>query len=329
MKSQIRSGSAPDAPRYSPASTARHPATAMAGQRQALAHWPASALLGWLACAGLWLLLQRQGWGQLPAWAAGTSLGLLVALVMVARRASRVRVGVMAAGFPLASAIHTVAHGDAAGAGYLPAWLWLGPLGLLLLLYPLRAWRDAPLFPTAHAALDRVAEVLPLPPGARVLDAGCGLGDGLAALRRVWPLARLEGVEWSRPIAWLARLRCPGIEIHRGDMWARSWAGLDVVYLFQRPETMPRALAKARAEMHDGAWLVSLEFEAPGARPHARLHTPGGKPIWIYHLPACGARPVLATLAGQPAPQRSKARDATAQVAAADCVPPREHQPHG
>jgi hypothetical protein len=251
-----------------------------------LLHWPVPALASWLACAAFWMVLEHMGWMPLAAWAAAATLGLALALIMVERGASLVRVLLVAGGFPVASGLHALTHNGPLLARSLPTWLWLLPLALLLLLYPLRTWRDAPLFPTELGALDGLGELIPLPPGARVLDAGCGLGNGIEALRRVWPLALLEGVEWSWPIAWWAQLRCPGATIRRGDMWTRSWADVDLVYLFQRPDTMGRAMDKARAEMRRGSWLVSLEFEVPGARPHARLSTPSGKPIWLYRLPA-------------------------------------------
>ena len=62
------------------------------------------------------------------------------------------------------------------------------------------------------------------------------------------------------------------------------------MYLFQRPETMPRAVRKARQELRPGAWLVSLEFEAMddlGRRipPTARLTLEGGRPVWLYRQP--------------------------------------------
>jgi hypothetical protein len=272
-----------------------HPPAGAVARVHGLLRWPLPALSGWLACAVLWLALESRGWSPLAAWAAGVILGLVLTLILIERGHSRVRVLVMAAGFPLAGIVHVAAHRG------VPAWLWLAPLSALALIYPLRTWRDAPLYPTEFAALDSLTELLPLASGVRVLDADCGLGNGLEALRRVWPLARLQGVDWSRPVAWLARLRCPSAEIRRGDMWGESWAGLDVVYLFQRPETMARALAKARAEMAAGSWLISLEFEAVDALPYARLHTPRGKPIWIYRLPARGARPTLATSNGRAA----------------------------
>jgi hypothetical protein len=168
--------------------------------------------------------------------------------------------------------------------GTLPAWAWLLPLAALALAYPVTAWRDAPMFPTPHAALAGLDRHVALPATASLLDAGCGMGHGLRALRAVWPQARLAGVEWSWPLALVTRLRCPWARIERGDMWRGSWAGHDLVYLFQRPESMARALAKADAEMRPGSWVVSLEFEATGRRAHARLALPSGRPVWVYRI---------------------------------------------
>jgi hypothetical protein len=97
-----------------------------------------------------------------------------------------------------------------------------------------------------------------------VLDAGSGLGHGLAALRSQWPQARFSGLERSLLLRAIAAWRCPWARQRAGDMWQASWAGHDVVYLFQRPESMPRAMAKARQELLAGSWLISLEFAVPG-----------------------------------------------------------------
>ena len=43
-----------------------------------------------------------------------------------------------------------------------------------------------------------------------------------------------------------------------------------MVYLFQRPESMERAFAKATHELAPGCWLVSLEFAVPGRTADAR-----------------------------------------------------------
>lgn len=236
--------------------------------------WPLPALAAWALAWALFLGLRAQGASPglalLCAGGAGLGLALLAG--------TRVRALVVAAGFPLS----LLAGGAAAT---LPAWAWLLPLALLLLLYPRQAWRDAPLFPTPRGALDVLAEALPLPSGARVLDAGCGLGHGLRALRRAYPRARLEGIEWSWPLALAARLACPQAQVQRGDLWAQDWSGFDLVYLFQRPESMPRAMDKALSQMKRGAWLASLEFQAAGWQHEQLLRCPDGRPLWLYRLP--------------------------------------------
>lgn len=236
--------------------------------------WPLPALAVWAFAWLAYLLLASLG---SPAWGAA-AVAAAAGLLLGRLAPTRLRALVVAGGFPL-----SLATSGAAAA--LPAWAWLLPLTALWLLYPRRAWRDAPLFPTPAGALDALPLHLPLPPGARVLDAGCGLGHGLRALRRAYPRARLDGVEWSWPLALVARLACPRASVRRADLWAHSWAGYDLVYLFQRPESMPRALAKSSAEMRRGAWLVSLEFEAAGWTAQQVLSCPDGRTLWLYRLP--------------------------------------------
>ena len=156
---------------------------------------------------------------------------------------------------------------------------------MFLALYPPSSWKDAPLFPTPHGVLQGLREAAPLPLAGRVLDAGCGLGDGLIALEREYPDVHLVGIERSLPLRLLCALRCRWARVLGGDMWAADWSPYDMVYLFQRPESMPRAMEKAAAELAPGAWLASLEFEATGYKPQARLETVKGKPVWLYQVP--------------------------------------------
>lgn len=252
-------------------------------------HWPLPALLAWaLAWASL-ALLHAAGVPLAPSLGLAGLLPVLPALQL----ASRWRQGMLIGGFPLSALI-------LGAASAVPAWVWLLPLAALLLLYPVRAWRDAPVFPTAPAALAGLDAAVPLPPAARILDAGSGLGHGLQALHAVWPRAHIEGLERSAPLAWLSRLRCPWACVRRGDMWAGSWSGYQLVYLFQRPESMARAWQKACAEMVPGAWLASLEFEIPGVEPATVLRHPGQRPLLIYRLAGSG-RPVPAQPTRQPA----------------------------
>lgn len=236
--------------------------------------WPLPAVLAWGLAWALFVSLPR--WGVVPELALGlaTTVGIWASLVGHTWW-RRLMIGL---GFPLSLLLMNAAS--------VPGWAWLLPLLALLLIYPLNAWRDAPLFPTPRHALDGLSAVAPLPPGASVLDAGCGLGDGLKALRGAYPDALLTGLEWSWPLRALCALRCPWARVRQGDIWLADWSGFDLVYLFQRPESMPRAVMKARAELKPGAWLVSLEFEALELQPHAVLRTLADKPVWVYRQPS-------------------------------------------
>ena len=236
--------------------------------------WPLAALAAW---GGAWGLFAALGAFGAPAWLA-FGAALVLGAVFARRGGTPWRRALIAAGFPLSWA----ASGLAAG---LAPWAWLLALALLALVYPLRSWADAPIFPTPAGALAELSRRVVLAPGARVLDAGCGIGDALCELRREYPQALLEGVEWSLPLAAIARLRCRWASVRRGDLWQTDWSGVQMVYLFQRPESMARAVAKARAELRAGAWLASLEFEASGLRPQAVHACADGRTVWLYRTP--------------------------------------------
>ena len=234
--------------------------------------WPLPALLTWAVAWAVFMALN----GAAPWWLALLLACLLGVLASVLGR-SWWRRSMIAAGFPLSWLV--------VAAGQIPAWGWLLPLGLLLLVYPVNAWRDAPVFPTPKGALDGLSAHIALPEGAAVLDAGCGAGDGLQALRSTWPHAQVYGVEWSWPLRWLSALRCPWAKVQRGDLWASDWSQYDLVYLFQRPESMSRAAVKSLGEMCDGAWLVSLNFPIPDITPTYVAELDDGREVYAYQAP--------------------------------------------
>lgn len=248
-------------------------------QASAVGHWrwPLGALLTWLAAWACYAAAMRVWPSPAGAGALGVAVGLLATLAT--RRWWRKLL--LTLGFPLSALV----------VGSLNPWAWALALLGLLVVYGPQSWRDAPLFPTPHAALDGLPLQVSLASGALILEAGCGLGHGLMALRRAYPQARIDALEFSAPLAWLAAWRCPWARVRRGDMWTTDWSGYDLVYMFQRPETMARAAAKAALEQPPGAWLVSLAFAVPGIKPTAQYALPNGMVVYAYRQPLQRARP--------------------------------------
>lgn len=269
-------------------------------ESRAWRRWPLPAVFAWAAG---WTLMLAASW---LGWPAGVALllGTVPALWLQAWVLPGWRRGVVLGGLPLL--MLTTAGVSSVGPG-----VWLALALLLLALYPLQAWRDAPVFPTPPDALRGLREAVALAPGAVVLDAGSGLGHGMVALRQAFPWAQVQGVESSLLLVMLSRWRLrreyrrsadcnPDLgssstadalerslaapRVLRGDMWAMSWARFDLVYFFQRPESMRCAWDKACSELVAGAWVVSLEFEVPGVAPTGRLTCPDGRFLWIYRL---------------------------------------------
>jgi hypothetical protein len=236
--------------------------------------WPVPALLAW---GSSWLIfkgLQVVGLTETIAFIVATCLGGFLSTLVN----TPMRKALIVLGFPLSMAASSATLS-------VPPIGWLFLLGLIFLVYPRKAWRDAPLFPTPKRALREMQQHITLPAGARILDAGSGLGDGLLALRDAFPRAELHGVEMSWPLRVMSAMRCSFARIRQGDIWLVDWRSFDMVYMFQRPESMPRAVEKAEAELRRGAWLISLEFEAQDLIPSAILTCRDGRPVWMYQLP--------------------------------------------
>jgi ubiquinone/menaquinone biosynthesis C-methylase UbiE len=94
-----------------------------------------------------------------------------------------------------------------------------------------------------------------LPPGARVLDAGCGTGHMLAAIAAEMPNLQLTGMDISPGMLGRARAAVPGAAISEGDIEHMAPPGgaydvvlsLNVLHHLNEPARHLQALAAACA----------------------------------------------------------------------------------
>lgn len=239
--------------------------------------WPFSAILFWL---GLWLLYYLIIAFNVSSVVAMV-LTLSIASILAKKVSNRWRQWILIGGFIASWFLSTPFFVVEA----MPSWVWLLPLLVLLFSYPVQTWADAPFFPTPENALTGLSSKAPLDPGARIVDAGCGMGHALWELKKEYPLANVTGIERSTLLARIAAWRCKWTTIEQADIWKVNWSAYDMVYVFQRPESMQRTQEKAMSEMKAGSWLVSLEFEMTDCVATDKISISHGKIVWLYQMP--------------------------------------------
>lgn len=218
------------------------------------------AQMGGVIAVGLLVIaLQRHVTVNLqPIWLILAMLqGGIAALIAYRQGAPRWWLFIHMGFFPLVAVVHRL--------DIPPGWFLAGFVLLLLLFWRTDKSR-VPLYLTNRTTAENLLKLLPDHP-CRVVDIGCGDGRLLQHLARGRPDCDFTGIEHA-PLPWLlARLRTlglPNVQLQYGDLWQESFASYDVVYAFLSPTPMPRLWAKARAELADGALLISNSFDIPG-----------------------------------------------------------------
>jgi SAM-dependent methyltransferase len=112
---------------------------------------------------------------------------------------------------------------------------------------------------------DRALAGLPLRPGARVLDLGCGLGQVAGRLRALG--AEVIGVDQNAELLRAARTREPGIVFEHLDLDQLEpttfgpvqgiWASFVAAYFCD----LPRALKRFGACLAAGGWMALVEID--------------------------------------------------------------------
>lgn len=244
-----------------------------------------STLAQWAACAGAVL-------AGLPA-TAGFALGCALGV-------AHLRAGSGAAWSvkTLRSGLFPLSYCALWATQEAPSWIW-GAMALAgALTFPRLDKASAPLWRSpagVSTSLGVALAGLEARP-SRALDPGCGMGDGMAALRAALPRAEVVGIE----AAWLpwmvARWRF-GKAARMADMWSESWRGFDLVYLFLRPEAMEQARAKLALELEGEALVASLDFEFESRGCVDEREAAPGRVLRIYRV--CDLRDAQTQLGGE------------------------------
>jgi SAM-dependent methyltransferase len=173
-----------------------------------------------------------------------------------------------------------------------PNW-YLGAFGVLALMYWTSFRTRVPLYLSGRAAVSALQALLPPAAPSRMLDLGSGVGSPLLALARRRPDCRFTGIEAAPGPFLISRLRArgqPNLVFERGDFFARSWAGFDIVYAYLSPVPMAAVWEKASREMPAGSLLVSNSFPIPGVAPLRVIALGNGSGASLYLYQPGGAQ---------------------------------------
>lgn len=177
-----------------------------------------------------------------------------------------------------------------------PLFIVIGGLFALKLAYifatggTLSVTRGAIFVATASPTIKAFLDALPMKPGDRMYDLGCGDGRVLRAAARRYGVEAL-GFEVN-PLAYLAAkvlsAGSRGVRIRYGDFWNEDLGGADVVFCYLFPDVMARLEKKLGRELRPGARVASCNFPLAGWEPILTVRSePGGKgdPIFVYRSP--------------------------------------------
>ena len=145
--------------------------------------------------------------------------------------------------------------------------LWFTLLIILVIIYPPISWRDAPLYPTPKDSLIGLNKVLNLKSDDKILDFGSGAGHGIKAIQSEWANNHIFGVENSSLLFLYTKIKYPQSKIIFKDMWDIDLSQFNVLYVFQRPDTMNKIWEKAKKEMPKNSFIISLSFPIQNASP--------------------------------------------------------------
>ncbi len=149
-----------------------------------------------------------------------------------------------------------------------------------------------PPMPTMPWTLRGILPLFPEGFSGTLYELGSAWGGTAVALARLYPHARVVGVErsplpwtWSRARAAFAVL--PNLEFRRGDLFREDLSEADILFCYLSPEIMIRLKEKCERELRPGTLLISHAFAMPGWTPSETKQLPGiyPTPIYLYRIP--------------------------------------------
>ena len=146
--------------------------------------------------------------------------------------------------------------------------------------------QGAPWVPTWKRDLKRLSDKLPLKPGEKFVELGCGNARVCRHMKQSQPEAEVTGIELSLlqyGVGWLQnRLANSGVKMKLGNAFKHNLSPYDAVYLFLMPDTYTKIRPKLEAELKPGSRVVSYVWPIPGWKPVDKDELENAPTLYFY-----------------------------------------------
>lgn len=126
-----------------------------------------------------------------------------------------------------------------------------------------------------------------------VYELGCGWGPLVVDAAKVFPKAKVKGIEFSYLAAQFSKLRAKiwslkNVEIIRGDFFKQDLSDADVIIFYMLEVILERLGPKFEQELKPGTIIVSNTFVISGWTPvqtHEIVKKPIPLNVYVYKVP--------------------------------------------
>jgi len=140
---------------------------------------------------------------------------------------------------------------------------------------------------TSRKRISAVLNAVPMTNNQILIDLGCGDGRVLRMANKQFGMTGI-GYELN-PLAYIkAKILCmfvKNIHLKYANFYKEDISNADVVFCYLFPDVMKTVAAKLKAELKEGAYIVSCNFKMPDFVPETILYPKGtlqNDPIYLY-----------------------------------------------